>query len=282
MSTLKGFIGTYTKGDSQGIYTFTLDTEDSKILDVKLAAELENPTYLTINQDNQYIYSVVKNGEAGGVASYSLNSQTGELSFLNSLVENGASPCHISVNRENTYVVTVNYHKGTVDLYTTNQRTGKVEALISTIQHVGSGPNKERQEKPHVHYSGFTPDEKYIVVIDLGIDKLNTYEIQNGTLKEVHSLSVKAGRGPRHLEFHPSGKYAYLMTELSSEVITLSYDSENGAFTEIQHLSTIPDDFTENNQGSAIHVSSDGHFVYVSNRGHNSIAVFKVNEQSSK
>jgi 6-phosphogluconolactonase len=167
MSKFRGFIGTYTKGDSKGIYSFTLDNENSKILDVKLVAELENPTYLTVNHDSSYIYSVAKKGEAGGVAAYSLNSQTGDVSFQNSLLETGASPCHISVNRDNNYVVTANYHKGTVDLYSIDQNNGKVEALISTIQHTGSGPNKERQEKPHVHYSGFTPDEKYIAVIDL-------------------------------------------------------------------------------------------------------------------
>ncbi|MFC3884490.1 lactonase family protein [Bacillus songklensis] len=277
-----GYIGTYTKGDSKGIYTFTLDTEAAKIMDVKAAANLGNPTYLTISHDNRYLYSVIKEGESGGVAAYSINGQTGELKLLNSQVLEGASPCHVSVDSEHGNVVTANYHKGTVESYLVNKENGTVHPASSIIEHKGSGPNKERQEKPHVHYAGFTPDEKYVAVIDLGIDKLITYEVNNGTLTEVSSLSVKPGSGPRHLDFHPNGRYAYLMTELSSEVIALTYKAEDGSFTELQYISTIPKDFIENNQGSAIHVSSDGRFVYAANRGHNSIAVFSVNQDSGE
>ncbi|MDH5161407.1 lactonase family protein [Heyndrickxia oleronia] len=281
-NSLTGYVGTYTKGDSVGIYSFTLDTERPHIKDIQVAAKLGNPTYVTISDDNRYLYSVIKDGELGGVAAYSISSETRELTLLNSQVTEGASPCHVGVDKENKYVVTANYHKGTVELYKANKENGKVAPASSIVQHEGSGPNKERQEKPHVHYSGFTPDEKYIAVIDLGIDKLITYANNDGVLEEVSSLSVKRGSGPRHLEFHPNGKYAYLMTELSSEVITLSYDNETGSFKEFQYISTIPTDFTENNQGSAIHVTADGRFVYVSNRGHNSIAVFCVNQESGE
>ncbi|QQZ09864.1 lactonase family protein [Heyndrickxia vini] len=281
-SSLTGYVGTYTKGDSVGIYKFSLDTEQPEIKDVQVAAKLGNPTYLTISEDNRYLYSVIKDGESGGVAAYSISGETGELTYLNSQLTEGASPCHVSVDNENNHVVTANYHKGTVELYEVNSENGMVAPASSTIQHEGSGPNKERQEKPHVHYSGFTPEGKYIAVIDLGIDKLITYANNDGVLEEVSCLSLTPGSGPRHLEFHPNGKHAYLMTELSSEVITLSYDSENGTFEEIQSLSTIPADFTENNQGSAIHVTTDGRFVYVSNRGHNSIAVFSVNQESGE
>jgi 6-phosphogluconolactonase len=275
-----GYIGTYTKGDSKGIYTFTLDTEAAKITDVKAVACLGNPTYLAISHDNRHLYAVIKEGELGGVAAYSIHSQTRELSFLNSQLLEGSSPCNVNIDSENSKVVTANYHKGTVLLYLLNKEDGGVLPVTSIIEHKGSGPNKERQEKPHVHYSGFTPDEKYVAVVDLGIDRLITYEVNESILKEVNSLSVKPGSGPRHLEFHPNGKYAYMMTEISSEVITLSYNSENGSFTELQYISTIPEDFTENNQGGAIHVSSDGRFVYATNRGHNSIAVFSVNQES--
>lgn len=278
----RGYIGTYTKGDSKGIYTFILDADSKKILDIKEVASIENPTYLAIDRTNKYLYSVSKQDNLGGVAAFSINNNSGDLTPINSQLSEGPSPCHVSVDRKKNHVVSAHYHRGTVELYEINKENDNLKPPTSIIQHYGTGPNKERQEKPHVHYSGFTPDEKYIVVIDLGIDKLVTYQIQNGTLKEVASLSVKSGSGPRHLEFHPNGKYAYLMTELSSEVITLSYNSEEGSFSEIQYISTIPDHFTDNNQGSAIHVSSDGNFVYVSNRGHNSIASFKVSEDFGK
>ncbi|WP_010677336.1 lactonase family protein [Bacillus timonensis] len=281
MSKFTGYVGTYTKGDSKGVYTFTLNTDEQKIQDVKLAATLGNPTYVTVSQDNRFLYSVVKDGESGGVAAYSIDAQNGELQLVNNEVEEGASPCHVSVNKANNQVVTANYHKGTIELYSVNSASGKIESSQSIVAHEGTGPH-ERQEKPHTHFSGFTPDEKYVVAVDLGIDKLITYEIDNGTLREVNCLTVRPGSGPRHIALHPNGKYAYLMTELSNEVIALSYDSSNGSFDELQYISTIPENFTENSQGSAIHISKDGKFVYVSNRGHNSIAVFQVNESTGE
>lgn len=277
-----GYVGTYTKGDSKGIYTFTLDTEAAKMTDVKEAAQLENPTYVTISQDNHYLYAVVKKGDAGGVAAYSIDQQTGELTALNEQTLEGASPCHVSVDSKNRHVVTANYHKGTIESYVVNQADGTVQPAISIMQHEGSGPNQDRQEKPHAHYAGFTPDEKYVAGVDLGTDELITYEMNDGVLTKVNTLSVKPGSGPRHLAFHPNGKYAYIMTELSSEVIVLAYNAENGTFTEQQYISTIPQDFTENNQGSAIHLSSDGRFVYAGNRGHDSIAIFSVNQESGE
>ncbi|MEK5176039.1 lactonase family protein [Heyndrickxia sp. FSL W8-0496] len=280
MANFTGFIGTYTKGESEGIYTFSLDTEEARIQGVKLAASLDNPTYVTVSQDKQYLYSVVKEGEQGGAASFSIKNN-GELEELNRELSPGASPCHISVDSKNKTVVTANYHRGTVEAYLTTSN-GSLEPVSSIIQHEGSGPDKERQEKPHVHYAGFTPDEKYVAVVDLGIDQLITYEVVNGQLKLANKLSLKPGCGPRHLTFHPNGDYAYLMTEMSSEVVALQYNNKDGSFQILQYISTLPIDFTENSQGSAIHISSDGHFVYAANRGHDSIAVYGVNQETGE
>ncbi|HZG73872.1 MAG TPA: lactonase family protein, partial [Chondromyces sp.] len=277
-----GYVGTYTKGDSKGIYTFALDIEAARIEEVREAAVLENPTYLTINKDNRYLYAVAKEGDKGGVAAYSINNETGELTEINRQLSQGASPCHVSVDDETRHVVTANYHKGTIESYTVNNEDGGVSSASSIIEHEGSGPNKDRQEKPHAHYAGFTPDGKYVAAVDLGIDQLITYKLDNGVLTQVNHLTVNPGSGPRHLAFHPNGKYAYIMTELSSEVIGLTYHSENGRFEAFQYISTIPAEFTENNQGSAIHLSSDGRFVYAANRGHDSIAVFSVNQDSGE
>lgn len=280
MTIFNGYIGTYTKGDSKGIYSFTLDTEAKQISNVKAVAELNNPTYVNISNDNKVLYAVVKEGDKGGVASFAINNQTGELTELSRQVTEGASPCHVSVDKNNQQVVTANYHRGTVEAYLVNE-DGTVNRSTSIMQHEGQGPH-ERQEKPHTHFSGFTPDEKFVVAVDLGIDKVITYKIDNGALTEAHTLLVKAGSGPRHITFHPNGKYAYVMTELSNEVIALSYNAETGIFTELQYIAAIPEDFTENSQGSAIHISSDGRFVYAGNRGHNSIAVFRVNEETGE
>lgn len=280
MTIFNGYIGTYTKGDSKGIYSFTLDTEAKQINNVKAVAELNNPTYVNISNDNKVLYAVVKEGDKGGVASFAINNQTGELTELSRQVTEGASPCHVSVDKNNQQVVTANYHRGTVEAFLVNE-DGTVNPSTSIMQHEGQGPH-ERQEKPHTHFSGFTPDERFVVAVDLGIDKVITYKIDNGALTEAHTLLVKAGSGPRHITFHPNGKYAYVMTELSNEVIALSYNAETGIFTELQYIAAIPEDFTENSQGSAIHISSDGRFVYAGNRGHNSIAVFRVNEETGE
>lgn len=281
--TYIGYVGTYTKGESEGIYSFVLNEAEERISEVKVAAMLDNPTYLTISQDNQSLYSVIKKGDAGGVAAYSIDGESGELEERNSQFVDGASPCHVSVSRDNRYVVTANYHKGTVEWYVTDKEEGTINPVSSIMEHEGSGPNKERQEKPHVHYACLTPDEKYVVAVDLGTDKLVTYALDDGSLTEVNSLSVNAGSGPRHLAFHPNGNYAYLMTELSSEVIVLRYNAGDGSFTTLQYISTIPADLNKNNsQGSAIHISSDGRFVYAANRGHDSIASFSADQDSGE
>lgn len=277
-----GYIGTYTKGESKGIYRFTLDTKAGTIKDIKVVANIGSPTYLAISHDNQYLYSVVRKEQLGGVASFSINCETKNLDVINMQFLDGPSPCHLSMNQVDSIVVMANYHKGTIESYVINQEEGKINPATSIVQHSGSGPNKERQEKPHAHYVGFTPNQKYVAAIDLGIDKLITYKESDGKLTEVHSLSVNPGSGPRHLVFHPSGKYAYVITELSSEVIVLTYDEQNGRFEEIQYIPTLPQTYSGNNYGSAIHISSDGCFVYAANRGHNSIAIFHVNHNSGK
>jgi 6-phosphogluconolactonase len=275
-SKLTGYVGTYTKGESKGIYRFTLDTELSEIQKVEVAATLGNPTYITISPDNKYLYSVIKDGESGGVAAYKLDGTQEDLQFINNQFSEGASPCHVSLANDKNYLFSANYHKGTVECYPVNTDNGAIGTVLSVVEHKGSGPDA-RQEKPHTHYAGFTPDEKYVIAVDLGTDKLITYKL-DGTLSEVSTLEVQPGSGPRHIVFHPNKKYAYLMTEFSSEVLTLEYDSKDGSFKEVQSISTLPKEFSENNQGSAIHISNDGRFVYAGNRGHNSIAIFNTNE----
>ncbi|PEY29514.1 6-phosphogluconolactonase [Bacillus cereus] len=277
-----GYLGTYTRGNSEGIYNFTLDTQTATIKEVNLVAKLDNPTYLAISRDNRFLYSVIKKGQSGGVSAFSINNYTKQLESINSQVLDGASPCHVSIDKTIQTVVTANYHKGTIESYIVNRENGALNPVTSVVEHKGSGPNKERQEKSHTHYAGFTPDNGYVVAIDLGIDQLITYKESRGVLTEVNRLSVRPGSGPRHLVFHPNGRYVYVMTELSSEVIVLMYNSESGEFKEVQYISTIPGEFTENNQGSAIHISSDGRFVYAANRGHNSIAVFSVNQDTGE
>ncbi|MEK3888690.1 lactonase family protein [Bacillus sp. FSL K6-3431] len=273
-----GYAGTYTRESSKGIYSFTLDAETGKLGNVKVAAQVGSPTYLTMSDDNRYLYSVAQEEKSGGVAAYSINAETGDLILVGSHVQEGAPPCHLDTLQNE--LVTGNYHEGTVELYRIAEN-GAVNSAQSIVQHAGKGPH-ERQEKPHVHYTATTPDGKYVVVADLGIDELVTYKVANDKLVKVNTLNVKAGSGPRHIAFHPYGKIAYLLTELTSEVVVLDYDTNQGSFAEKQYIRAIPEDFSGTNDASAIHISSDGRFVYAGNRGHNSIAVFSVNEETGE
>lgn len=269
-----GYAGTYTRESSKGIYRFVLDTKAGELRDVQVAAEIGSPTYVTISEDNNYLYSVAQQDDLGGVAAYKIDETTGALSHINEQLEAGAPPCHLAV--EQAKLTTGNYHKGTVELHHILE-DGGVSETVSSVQHEGDGPH-ERQEKPHVHYAAHTPDGRYVLVADLGTDELVTYKVAADKLEKVHTFEAKPGSGPRHITFHPNGDIAYLLTELSSEVIVLDYDATSGQFTELQTICALPEDFTETNDASAIHITSDGKFLYTGNRGHNSITTFQVNE----
>ncbi|MDD3225634.1 MAG: lactonase family protein [Clostridium sp.] len=279
---LTAYVGTYTNGESEGIYSFLLDTHSGSIEKIKLSLKLENPTYLSLSTDKKYMYSVVKEDTYGGVAALKIDSSKRELSIINSEVLKGNPPCHLIMNNSSNYLFSANYHKGQLDCFKISDNKG-IENLCCSIVHSGNGKDKIRQNSPHIHYVNFTPLEKYLYSIDLGLDKLSIYSFKNKKISEVKekSLYFKSGCGPRHMIFHPNMKFAYIITELSSEIIALSYDN-NGNFKEIQYVSTLPKDYSSENGGGAIKISNDGKFLYVSNRGHDSIAVFKINSSSGK
>ncbi|WP_100486138.1 lactonase family protein [Sporolactobacillus pectinivorans] len=274
MGLHRGYIGTYTKGESEGIYSFTLDTEKKALSLEGLAAKLGNPTYLAVSGDNHHLYSVMKRGSMGGIAAFSIDSG-GQLNELGDQVSEGAPPCYVSTDQNNRLVLSANYHRGTVDLYPVSGASGLTH-VSDTDRHEGSGGDPGRQEGPHVHFADFSPDGKLIIAIDLGTDQLTTYKEGGGKLIKEDVLSFAPGTGPRHIIFHPTAPYAYVMSELSSEVIVLYFDTSTGRFSIVQTISALPDDFHGHSQGSAVKISSDGRFVYAANRGADSIAVFRT------
>lgn len=283
LSEIMAYVGTYTNGDSKGIYRFTMNTEDGTIHDIKLAAEADNPTYLAIDKNNRFIYSVIKVDERGGAAVFSIDNISGDLRPVNYIISDGKPPCYVSLDDKDKYLFTANYHKGSVEVFKIGENS-ELQCVLSTVRHEGSGPDKKRQEKAHVHYASLTPDKKHVCVIDLGTDKLSIYNLDNGVLSEAKELSLhlKPGCGPRHMEFHPSGKFAYVITELSGEIVVLEYVEADCSLREIQYTSTVPSDYNGENFGGAIHISHDGRYLYSSNRGHDSITVFKIDECSGK
>lgn len=260
--------GTYTKKSSKGIYRAILNTDQKTLSAPKVFVEIQNPTYLRYSADN-VLYTISKKDQHGGVASYALSSSTP--TFQNEVLAAGAPPCYIGIDEEKQLVFTANYHEGTITVLKTDKHGKLVKK--DEVRHHGSGPRPE-QEKSHVHYTDLTPDRR-LAVCDLGADKLYTYDVSfDGKLNLVAEFSTAAGFAPRHLVFHPSGKYAFLAGELSSKLALLAYDQKTGRFTHIMTVSTIPATWNKHNGAAAIRISQDGKFVYVSNRGHNSLAVF--------
>lgn len=271
MTIYKGFAGTYTRETSEGIYQFELNTEKAVLQKVKVAAKVGSPTYLTISETENRLYSVAQDGDQGGVSSYNIEDEG--LKLINRQMLAGAPPCHLSYD-ENV-LLSANYHKGSFGAFSVDHQGQIAQGEFITYQDSGPHP---RQEKSHAHFAGFSPCKKFAFLCDLGGDKVHTLKFQDGKFKQVARLEVEAGSGPRHIVFHPTADMAYLISELSSEVAVLNYDKAQGTFEVVQYIKAIPENFTETNDASAIEISADGRFLYSGNRGHNSIAVFAIDQ----
>lgn len=269
----KIILGTYTRRVSEGIYTIDLDTEKKELSGLTLATKEVSPTYLAKSKAEN-LYTVTTVDGLGGAGAYDSTYQ-----FLNAVTEEGAPLCYVAVDETRQLVYGANYHKGEVNVYRILDNGG-IEAVESLYHQEETGPHKN-QDHAHVHYTDLTPDQR-LVVCDLGTDRVYTYDVaENGKLTLAATFVAEPGTGPRHLVFHPTQPIAYLFGELDSTVSVLAYQ-ENGSFEKLQKISTLPEDFTGENGGAAIRISNDGRFLYTSNRGHNSIAVFEVSSNGEQ
>ncbi|WP_155964817.1 lactonase family protein [Streptococcus ruminantium] len=260
------YFGTYTKRESKGIYKAQFDSEKGKLSHLELVAEEPNPTYLSFDKSG-YLYSVGAENGLGGIAAFRT-----DFTPLNHVVFEGAPHCYVAVDEERNLVYASNYHKGQVLVY--KQLTDGSLELADLVQHQGSGPH-ENQVSAHVHFSNLTPD-KFLVTCDLGCDQVVTYRVSDqGELEKLATYQATSGSGPRHIVFHPVAKIAYLICELNSTIEVLIYDGW-GQFELMQTISTLPKEHTGFNGTAAIRITRDGKFVYGSNRGNDSIAVYKT------
>lgn len=258
-------LGGYTSRVNQGIGQVTLDTEKKQLADYHLIYAAERPTYLL--EKDGCIYVCMKRGENGGVAMIRDGQEQA------AVVMAGAAPCHISADPNRPYFYVSWYHQGMVSVI---EKTADGLAEKCRIAHQGRSVHPN-QEKPHVHFAQISPCGRYLFVCDLGTDEVYLYSLQaDGTLQEYHREKTPAGFGPRHLTFHPQLPFIYVLGELSSQVLVLEMESNSGRIFQRQLISALPEDFQGENAAAAIRISRDGRYLYTSNRGHDSLAVFQV------
>jgi 6-phosphogluconolactonase len=284
-STYDVLIGTYTKGKSKGIYVYRFYTETGKLAYLNEIDGVSNPSFLCMSDNNKFVYSVNEDGKNGGVSSFSFDPKLGKLIFLNRVPSKGADPCFISEDKDRKNVFVANYTSGSLAVLPVN-KDGSLDNVSQLIQDTGHGINPTRQEGPHVHTGVLSPNEKYLLYTDLGTDKLNVmrYHANNPqplTPANPPFVKIKDGDGPRHIVFSDNRKYAYLITEMGSNVHVFDYD--NGKLKEKQCITLLDKGFKGQTAGAEIHISPDGRFLYASNRLEtNQISVFAINPDNGE
>ncbi|MBL8174414.1 MAG: lactonase family protein [Bryobacterales bacterium] len=283
-STMLVYFGTYTRKTSKGVYVAKLDTATGKVSEPELAGEVSNPSFVTIHPNQKYLYAVSEMGgggaQGGGVTAFSIDKPSGKLTRLNQVSSKGSGPCHLNVDKTGRTLVVANYGSGSVAAMPVKP-DGSLGDPVGFIQHAGSSVDKRRQAGPHAHSVNYSANNKFVIAADLGLDQVLVYKVDPATASLTPNnppfAKVKPGGGPRHFTFHPKGKFAYVINEMGQAVTAFAWNAGKGALTEIQHISTLPDGVTvANNTTAEVVAHPNGKFLYGSNRGHNSIAVFSI------
>jgi 6-phosphogluconolactonase len=281
------YVGTYTEDQgskSKGIYAYRYDAATGEITSLGLAAETTNPSFVAPSPNGKYLYAVnevgnYKGPNNGGVSAFSIDHATGKLTFLNEVASRGADPCYITVDRTGKFVLVANYTGGSVAAFPI-LADGKLGEASAFVQHTGHGPNAERQEGPHAHSIDLSPDNRFAMVDDLGLDKLLVYKFDpsKGSLtpNDPPFAKIDAGAGPRHFALRPDGKFAYVVAEIGHTVTVLANDTAHGKLQPVQSISTLPKDFTGRNDDAEIQMHPSGKFLYASNRGEDTIAIYTI------
>ena len=279
--SLPVYFGTYTSGanSSKGIYRSVLDTETGELSAPALAVEAKNPSFLEIHPGGKFLYAVSESGNAGTVSAFAIDPDTGNLKLLNSRPSGGSGPCHVNIDRSAKNVLVTNYSSGSASVIPIAV-DGSLAEPTGFVQHEGSSINPQRQKGPHAHSINVSPDNRFAFVADLGLDKIMIYKlnVEKGTItaNDPAFSKVKPGAGPRHFAFGVDGRYAYVINELDGTVTAFAYEPASGTLTEIQTITTLPDGFTGSSSCAEVRMHPNGRFLYGSNRGHDSIAVYRI------
>ncbi|MGE0127309.1 MAG: lactonase family protein [Blastocatellales bacterium] len=281
------YVGTYTRGKSEGIYVYRMNLADGQLKHAATVKGISNPSFLAIDPKRRFLYAANESGEfagkrGGGVTAFAIDQKTGDLRKLNEQNSPGV-PCYVSVHPSGKFVFAANYGGGNVVIYPV-RADGSLSEASDVAQHTGTGGDPKRQDRPHAHC--ILPDQsgRYVFAPDLGIDKVMIYRVdtKNGKFIPNGFGATKPAAGPRHFAFHPSGKFGYVINELDSTVTVFEYDKAKGALKEVQAISALPAGFSGTSYCADIHVHPSGRFVYGSNRGHDSIVAFAIDQNTGK
>ena len=294
------FAGTYSEeillgtgqlldSKGEGIYVFEMDRESGKLTLLYKAIGEPNPTYVALDKSQRYLYSTnelktFRGQKSGAVTSFKFDRETGRLSVMNRVLVGGTDAVHCALNNDSAYLLSANFMSGSVTVLPINKEDGTIESPSCFMQHYGTGPNPIRQTNAHAHCFMLDNEEKRAFIPDLGADKVFIYKVnwENGHLSEneIPYVSLAPGEGPRHCVFDKKGTHFYVINEMGNSIYVYDYDKESGNLTEKQRISTVPEDFKGESTCSAIKIHPDGKFLYGSNRGHDSLATYRIDEES--
>ena len=284
------YFGTYTGAKSKGIYVSRFDSATGRLTDPELAVATASPSFLALHPTGRFLYaagetSILSGKRAGAVAAFSLNAQTGRLTLLNRQPSGGEGPCHVAVDQSGKCLLVANYGNGSIAALPI-QADGALGEPGAIIQHHGSSVNPARQAGPHAHFIIPDPANRFALTCDLGLDQVLVYRLDPAKSALVPNdppfAPVKPGSGPRHLAFHPSGRFVFLISEMGSTLTAFNYDAKHGALKELQTVSTLPEAFAGKSFCAEVQVHPSGKFVYGSNRGDDSLAVFSFDASKGK
>lgn len=283
------YIGTNTNRVDEGIYFCSFNSESGQFTIPQLAIEALNPNFIAFHPSGNFLYTVGDSNspepqKSGCVSAFSICKRTGKLSLINQVPSCGQTPCHIILDKAGKYVLVSNYSTGNLAVLPVGA-DGRLSEASTTIQHVGSSINSSRQQGPHIHSITLDPQNSFVFVADLGLDKIKIYRFNSDSggveSDNMPCISLASGSGPRHFAFHPSGNYAYVINEMSNTITAFNYNPSNGVLSEVQTILTVPNGYKGDTYTSEIQVHPSGIYLYGSNRGHDSIAVFRIDNKGT-
>ncbi len=291
------YVGTYTRGESKGIYLYRFDESTGRLSSLGLVAEMASPSFVVTSPNHHYLYALSEMPDRsanaprshgpvlGSISSFAINPKTGALKFLDSASSGGVGPAHVGLDQTGKILFVANYGSGSVASYAIRP-DGSIGAMTGFDQHHGHSVNPQRQSWPHAHEAVVSPDNRFLYTPDLGLDRVLIYRINEAkrtiTPNNPAYGAVNPGLGPRHIAFAPNGKFAYVVCEMGSAVVAFSYDSKTGALTPIQTISTLPAGFSGQSAAAEVQIDKTGRFLYASNRGQNTITEFDIDKSTGK